>query len=206
VIYNGFDASQVTEAGAAAEASGLAQRQPYLLFVGTLECRKNLVGLVQAFSRLKVKRKIPHRLVLAGQKGWGWKEIQRAIPTHPFAQEVDVPGYLPREEVLRLYRGADVFIYPSLYEGFGFPVLEAMAAGVPVACSRAASLPEVAGEAAEFFDPYSIEEMTAALERVLESPERQAELRRKGAERVRHFSWEECARRHCHVYREYAGT
>lgn len=202
VIHNGFEAGQPSGPDSASEVPGSVRRSPYLLFVSTLERRKNAARLVQAFSYLKVKRRIPHRLVLVGQKGWGWAEIRRAIEASPVAHEVELPGYLPREEVLRLYRNADVFIYPSVYEGFGFPVLEAMAAGTPVACSRVASLPEVAGEAAEFFDPYSVEDMAAALERVLESPERQAELRRKGAERVRHFSWEECARRHCQVYKE----
>jgi glycosyltransferase involved in cell wall biosynthesis len=93
-------------------------------------------------------------------------------------------------------------VFPSLYEGFGLPILEAMACGVPLVCSRAASIPEVAGDAAEFFEPHSAEDLAAAVERVLKSPELQETLRRKGKERLKQFSWDECARRHCQVFRD----
>jgi len=101
----------------------------------------------------------------------------------------------------QVYAGADLMVMPSFIEGFGLPVLEAMACGAPVVCSRAASLPEVAGHAAEFFEPSSVDDLAEAIERVLSSPERQAELRQKGLERAKQFSWGECARRHCEVYR-----
>jgi glycosyltransferase involved in cell wall biosynthesis len=105
-----------------------------------------------------------------------------------------------------VYAGADLMVMPSFIEGFGLPVLEAMACGTPVVCSRAASLPEVAGDAAEYFEPTSVDDLGAALERVLGSRELQETLRHKGLERVKLFTWEECARRHCRVYREALGT
>lgn len=175
---------------------------PFLLFVGTLEARKNLVTLVKAFTLLRGSHRTTHRLILVGKAGWGWREIQTAIETSPFRNDIEVRGYVSRQEVLRLYRSADLFVFPSWYEGFGFPILEAMACGAPVACSRAASLPEVAGDAAEFFDPGSPDDMAAAIERVLQSSERREILQRKGRERAGQFSWDECARRHCQVFRD----
>lgn len=176
--------------------------RPFLLFVGTLETRKNLVTLIKAFAALRASGRISHRLVLVGKAGYGWHEISAAIDASPFRQQIEVRGYETRQEVLRLYCSADLFVFPSLYEGFGLPLLEAMACGAPVACSRAASLPEVAGDAAQFFDPASAEDLAAAIERVLRSPELQESLRRKGKERVKQFSWDECARRHCQVFRD----
>ena len=175
---------------------------PFLLFVGTLERRKNLVTLVKAFTLFRSGHQRPHRLILVGKKGWGWREIQAAIETSPFRNDIEVRGYVSRQEVLRLYRSTDLFVFPSWYEGFGLPVLEAMACGAPVACSRVASLPEVAGDAAEFFDPASPDDVAAAMDRVLQSSERREILQRKGRERAARFSWDECARHHCRVFRE----
>jgi len=193
VIHLGVDSEQ--------ERQERITGPPFLLYVGTLEERKDIVTLVRAFTHLRERRRIPHRLILVGQQGWGWPTIQDAIKSSTFRHEIDVRGYISRDEVLELYRSADVFVYPSVYEGFGLPVLEAMSCGTPVICSRAASLPEVAGDAAEYFEPSSADDLAGAIERVLESAELHALLRRKGLERARLFSWDECARKHCEVYR-----
>jgi glycosyltransferase involved in cell wall biosynthesis len=170
--------------------------------VGTLEERKDLVTLVRAFDVVRERGRILHRLMLVGQAGFGWSRIRTAIIGSRYRQDIEICGYLKREAMEELLQTADLFVYPSVYEGFGLPILEAMACGTPVVCSRAASLPEVAGNAAEYFEPASVEDLAAAIERVLSSTERQAELRRKGLERAKLFSWEECARRTLEVYRE----
>jgi len=177
-------------------------KHPFLLFVGTLEHRKDLVTLVRAFDVVRERGRISHRLILVGQPGFGWSQIKAAIAGSRYRQDIEICGYLKREAVEELLQTADLFIYPSVYEGFGMPVLEAMACGTPVVCSRAASLPEVAGDAAEYFEPTSVEDLAAAIERVLNSPERQAVMREKGLDRVKQFTWDECARRHCELYRE----
>jgi len=177
-------------------------KHPFLLFVGTLERRKDVVTLVRAFNVVRERGRISHRLILVGQPGFGWSQIKAAIAGSCYRQDIEICGYLKREAVEALLQTADLFIFPSVYEGFGVPVLEAMASGTPVICSRAASLPEVAGDAAEFFEPSSVDDLAEAIERVLNSPERKAELHQKGLERAKQFSWEECARRHIEVYRK----
>jgi glycosyltransferase involved in cell wall biosynthesis len=200
----------VDEAKVFAIAHGVAQGNgaaplkadpPYLFFVGNLEHRKNLVRLVKAFRLLRERRRIPHRLVLAGKPGHGWEDIQAAIEKGGIQPCVDVPGYMSDAGLARLYHSADLFVFPSVYEGFGFPVLEAMACGTPVACSNTTSLPEVGGDAAVYFDPYNVEDMADAIQRVIDSPSLQAELREKGLRQSAKFTWEECARKHLEVYR-----
>lgn len=174
---------------------------PFLLFVGNLERRKNLVRLVKAFRLLRDRRRMPHRLVLCGKPGHGWGDILAAIEREGIQDVIELPGYVSDEDLAKMYHSADVFVFPSLYEGFGFPVLEAMACGTPVVCSNATSLPEVGGDAVEYFDPYSVENIAAAIERVLDSPGRRAEMREKGLKQAARFTWEECARKHVEVYR-----
>jgi glycosyltransferase involved in cell wall biosynthesis len=175
---------------------------PFLFYVGTLEERKNLVPLVEAYTRLRSAGAIRQRLVLAGQPGYGWETLRTTIDNSPYKADIELPGYVSREEVLRLYRAASLFVYPSLYEGFGIPVLEAMACGTPVVCSGIDVLREVGAEAAAFFDPRNPQEIAATIREVLESPARQAIMQQKGLERARLFSWTECARRYCDLYRQ----
>ena len=175
-------------------------RGRYVLFVGTLEPRKNLPTLIAAFSRLSRIRR-SHCLILAGTLGWRIQEVYEAVARCGLVGQVIMPGYLPTDEVRTLYSYADLFVYPSLYEGFGLPPLEAMGCGAPVITSNTSSLPEVVGDAALQVDPRDAEALAHAMESVLEDESLAAILRARGFDRVKRFSWEEMARRTLEIYR-----
>jgi glycosyltransferase involved in cell wall biosynthesis len=164
---------------------------PYLLTVGTLEPRKNLPLLLEAYRLLKARAPdLPQALLVVGTG----QEIFR----HPGVKAgagVYFPGYLTDGQLDECYRGADLFVYPSLYEGFGLPPLEAMARGVPTLAARAGALPEVTGGGAELFDPRSAGELAALLERYLRSPALRAGLAERGRARAAAFRWEAAGRR-----------
>jgi glycosyltransferase involved in cell wall biosynthesis len=162
-------------------------REAYLLYPARPWRHKNHARLFEAFARLRTIR--PElRLVLTGEGDFG------VLPPG-----VEALGRISRDELVRLYQGAAALVFPSLYEGFGMPVLEAMACGCPVACSNVTSLPEVAGDAARTFDPRNIDDIAAAIESVLADPQPWIE---RGLERARSFTWDACARAHDAVYRE----
>jgi len=167
---------------------------PYLLGVGNLQPRKNLKRLIAAYAQLRRETAWPHRLVLVGQKAWRNQTILEVIERAGLHRQVILTGYVTDEELPVLYSAADLFIYPSLYEGFGLPVLEAMACGTPVICANTSSLPEVAGEAAMLVDPLKVEELTQAMRLLLGDPARREALRQQGLARSRAFSWLETAR------------
>jgi glycosyltransferase involved in cell wall biosynthesis len=195
VIYPGIDEAfflgDPADGAARRERYGL--KKPYLLSVGTLEPRKNIGRLLDAYSGLKPSLRVEHDLILVGMEGWlSPREMNQLRGGMAGVRWLD---YVPREDLLAIIGGATLCVYASLYEGFGFPVVECMAAGVPVITSRAGSLPEVCGDAAVLVDPLSVEEIRAAIERLLLSPEasrRMIELGRKQAQRYR---WENTARR-----------
>jgi glycosyltransferase involved in cell wall biosynthesis len=172
---------------------------PYVLFVGTLEPRKNLVRLVRAYRRLVATTDLPHALVLAGPPGWDPQPLrgELALP----GGRVVTTGALGSAELDAVYRGADAFCYPSLYEGFGLPVLEAMARGVPCVVSATSSLPEVAGDAAIQVEPRSTSDIARALGRVLTDPPQAARLREAGRARASRYSWDRTADATLRVYR-----
>jgi glycosyltransferase involved in cell wall biosynthesis len=174
-------------------------RRPFVLFVGTLEPRKNLVRLVRAYRRVAV-RGAPEALVLAGPIGWRHQALLREIALDG-PGEIILTGPVQPADLDALYRGASAFIYPSLYEGFGLPVLEAMARGVPCVVSTAASLPEVAGEAALPVDPRSVAGLADAMERIVRDRDLSSRLRDAGRSRAARFSWEETARLTLEVYK-----
>lgn len=174
--------------------------RPYLLHTGTLEPRKNIVRLLEAFAQVTED----HDLVLVGTKGWLNQDIHATITRLGLQTRVQLTGYVPAEDLPAIYAGAEVFLYPSLYEGFGLPPLEAMACGAPVITSDEASLPEVVGDAAVLVTPRSVESIAEALRRVLESRNLQADLRERGLARARQFSWERTARETYEAYREVA--
>lgn len=173
---------------------------PYILGVGNLQPRKNLPRLIAAFARLRREQAIPHQLVLVGQKAWRNHTITAAIASAGVQEEVILTGYVPDDDLPLLYSGADLFVYPSLYEGFGLPVLEAMACGTPVVTSRTSSLPEVAGDAAWLVDPLDTEELVQAIGELLSDPGKREELRQRGLARSRTFSWLETARQSRALY------
>jgi len=165
---------------------------PYILFVGTVEPRKNLVTLVRAFAA--VVKDFPHLLVLAGARGWMSEPVFAEIERQGLEGRVVHLGYVPAEDLPPLMSGAEVFVYPSLGEGFGLPPLEAMACGVPVICSNAPALPEVVGDAAILVPPTDVSAWEDAMMNVLASPDLRAMLSQKGLQRSRQFSWLETAR------------
>jgi glycosyltransferase involved in cell wall biosynthesis len=169
---------------------GPEPREPFLFYPANPWPHKNHGRLFQGFARLR-RRRPELRLVLTGT---GLERLE--VP-----EGVDVRGRIPREELASLYRRASALVFPSLYEGFGQPPLEAMASGCPVACSTAGSLPEVCGDAARYFDPTSVDEMVEAVSTVLENP---AGLVERGLERAALFTWDACARSHDRVYRALA--
>lgn len=175
----------------------------YLLTVGTWEPRKNLSGLLKAWKILRDSgRTGDRRLVLAGMKGWLCGELEENFRDLGSSRGLIAAGYVRRADLSALYQGAELFVFPSFYEGQGFPPLEAQAAGTAVAAASAGALLENLGESAAFFDPASPEEMAETIGTLLEDGPRREELARRGRENSRRFTWEESARRTLAVYRE----
>lgn len=174
---------------------------PTILYVGTLEARKNLPTLIKAFYNLK-KKKIEHKLIIAGKKGWKYKNIFAMIHQLNLQSEVMFTGYVPTEDLPALYNVADLFVYPSLYEGFGLPPLEAMACGIPVITSNTSSLPEVVGDAGIMIDPYDVDGLADAMHNVLTNEGLREDMIKKGLERAKLFNWEICAKETIDVYTE----
>jgi len=170
---------------------GLPDR--FILFVGTVEPRKNLLRLLAAFERLAADPGFRHRLVVVGARGWKAEPLMARLDDLAARGLARHLGYVPDDDLAALYPLADLFVFPSLYEGFGIPPLEAMAAGVPVVCSSASSLPEVCGDAAVYFDPGSEDELAEAVRRVLSDPALAADLRARGLRQAAAFSWERTA-------------
>jgi glycosyltransferase involved in cell wall biosynthesis len=178
-----------------ADADAPRSTVPYILHVGALVVRKNVPALLDAFARVVAQNPSrPLRLLLAGRPGEASAEIARLMAAPALAGRVDLLGPVPRERLVALYQGAAVVAVPSLLEGFGFPVLEAMACGAPVVAADAAALPETAGGAALLCDAARPEEFAKALSRVLDEPELAADLRSRGLVRAASFSWEKAAR------------
>ena len=178
-------------------------RDGFILYVGTLEPRKNLVRLIGAYRRLR-EEGLRQELVIAGGRGWLCEDVFEAADHDGLREHVRFTGRVDEEELLALYQSADVFAYPSLYEGFGLPVLEAMACGVPVVCSDRSSLPEVAADAALLVDPSDESALAAALARALHDEGLRRQMIGRGLRRAQEFTWERVARDFLSVYREVA--
>jgi len=180
---------------------------PFVLMVGDLQPRKNHLGLLRAFEELlHAHPQLRHRLVFVGKETWSSKDLHRAADRSPIADRIHFTGFVDDQDLVYFYGACDLFVFPSFYEGFGLPILEAMACGRAVTCSNTSAMPEVADGAAILFDPRSTREMTRAMADVLLDAELRARLERLGIQRAAQFSWEQAARRTLQVYYEVAGA
>jgi glycosyltransferase involved in cell wall biosynthesis len=166
---------------------------PYLLFIGRLEKRKNIEGIISAFEILKEKYKIPHELVLAGKFGHGENDIRLALENSRYKNNIILPGFISEEEKWEYLKNADIFLFPTFYEGFGLPVLEAQSQGIPVIASNTSSLPEVAGEGALYVDPDGPDFIAETVYMFLSDEKLRNDMIEKGYENVKRFDWKQCA-------------
>jgi glycosyltransferase involved in cell wall biosynthesis len=196
-----FTPQSAETVGAVRARYGLPPR--YLLFVGTIEPRKNLGRVLAAFERLAAER-FTDALVIVGKRGWLYDDFFGRLEKSPAKSAVIFPGYVPDEDLPAIYAGAQALAFPSEFEGFGLPVLEAMACGAPVVCSNTSSLPEVAGDAALLVDPLNVGTLHHALRLVMADRELADDLRRRGLAQAGRFSWERAAAETLAVYRRLA--
>jgi glycosyltransferase involved in cell wall biosynthesis len=207
VIYPGKDKhfrpldDPVGRRSSLARRLGLPLDEPYILSVGTLEPRKNVTGLLKVYALLR-KAGITHRLVIVGMKGWKYSPIFDLVHQLTLDDYVIFPGYVSDEDLPDFYNGADVFVYPSLYEGFGLPPLEAMACGIPVVVSNVSSLPEVVGTAGLLIDPTRPEDIAAAVLDLLGSESKRAVLAQAGIEQAARFDWAHTAQETWNAYED----
>ncbi|MFH1611878.1 MAG: glycosyltransferase family 1 protein [bacterium] len=166
----------------------------YVLYFGTIEPRKNIIGLIRAFELLKTKYNFPNlKLVLAGSMGWLYGDVIRTAKKSTYSQDIFFTGFVEETDKPYLYKLADLFVYPSFFEGFGFPPLEAMACGAPVITSNNSSLPEVVGDAALMVDAYRYGDMAWGMNEILTNQQIYDRMIKKGFEQVKKFSWKRCA-------------
>ena len=180
--------------------SGTSSHTDFVLYAGNVKPHKNLERLIEAFQIVRKRGLEDLKLVLIGDEISKYAALRRAVHRHQLHNYVRFLGYLPEETLAVMYRLAGVFVFPSLYEGFGLPPLEAMASGTPVVTSNVSSLPEVAGDAAVLVDPYDAGAIAEGMYRVLTDNALRSELRRRGPERARQFSWESSVRRVREIY------
>jgi glycosyltransferase involved in cell wall biosynthesis len=182
-------------------------RRPFVLTVGDLQPRKNHLGLLQAFDDvLQAEPQLQHDLVFVGKETWYSRELHRAVNQSALRDRVHFTGFVEDADLLQFYGACDLFVFPSFYEGFGLPILEAMACGRAVSCSRLTAIPEVANAAGILFDPGSKQEIARAILDILRDPELRARLERLGIHRAAGFSWEQSAARTLQVYYDVAGS
>lgn len=173
----------------------------YFLFVGTLEPRKNLKSILDAFALLDLERTDVH-LVVVGTRGWKNNNVMRSLKTHRYRSRVHFTGYVNNARLAFIYKNSICLIYPSIYEGFGFPILEAMSLGVPVITSDVSSMPEIAGDAALLVNPNDIDSLADAMSKIIAQDEIRNILKAKGYERAKIFSWKLCAEETLKIFRK----
>jgi glycosyltransferase involved in cell wall biosynthesis len=199
VVYEGYeDAGRRQKAESSQYLGGSREKEktqkPYFLFIGRLEERKNIERFIEAFELLKEKYQVPHEFVLAGKPGYGYEKIQASLAQSKYREDIQEIGYVSEEEKWKWLQGAEAFVFATLYEGFGIPVLEAQSLGVAVVTSKVSSLPEVAGNGAVLVDPEDVHDIAESLWRLVSDKDLKNGIIQKGLENVKRFSWEKCAR------------
>ena len=197
VIYSGLDESLVGDRHAYHLQDTRKKYnlpQDFILSLGSIEPRKNIVGLISAYEKLRNENKINNKLVIAGEKAWCYEKIFKAWEKSKYKKDILFPGFIEEEDKPCLYNLSELFVYPSFYEGFGFPALEAMACNVPVITSFVSSLPEICSEAALLVDPYNIDDLAEGIYNGLTDKDLREKLMEKGLKRAEEFKWEKCAR------------
>lgn len=172
----------------------ISNYRSYFLFVGRLEERKNIIGIVEAFEILKRKYKISQKLILIGKFGFGGEKIKNKIDSSEYKSDIILTGYVSDEDKFYLMANADVFLFPTFYEGFGLPILEAQSVGMPVVTSNVSSMPEVAGNSAVLVDPKNTNEIAEAVYKLISNESYKNDIIEKGYNNIKRFSWEKCAR------------
>lgn len=205
VVYNGYDnklkVKNTMPNDRQEKLKIQLENKHYILYVGTIQPRKNLSILIDAFNLL-MKEKPEYSLIIAGKKGWLYKEIFDHVKSLNLEGKVVFTGYVNDEEKAALYAGASLFVLPSLYEGFGIPILEAMSYECPVIASSTSSLPEIGGEACLYFDPKKPAELKAKMIELIENTALCKELIKKGKKRVQLFSWGKCGKHTLHTIKK----
>jgi glycosyltransferase involved in cell wall biosynthesis len=214
VIYHGIDKRFFTKTSLK-DISKIKQKykikKKYLFFIGTLEARKNILRIIESYERFREKIgaepgkkdiSFDYQLVLSGAPGEKFEKIKKKISQSKYKKDIILTGYVPAEDLDSLFGGADLFIFPTLYEGFGLPILEALAKGVPVITSNVSSLPEITNRAAILVDPYNVAEITRGIYNVLFDRSLKKKLINQGKKVVEKFSWEKCARQTLAVYKK----
>ena len=207
VTHNGIEPHFTPQPRSADEAESLRRRlgigRDFILAVGSLQPRKNLIRLMRAYSKLRSEQaSFHHQLVIVGRQLWLADGIFEEVQRQPWAQDVILTGYVADEDLPALYRAATAFVYPSLFEGFGLPPVEAMACGTPVVTSNTSSLPEVVGEAAVLVDPYDEQDLIRALLKIVNDHSLRAQLRERGLAQAQKFTWRAAAEKTLELYRD----
>lgn len=198
VVHNGFDSELFSNKYAEEDFQKISRiyklkARSYLLYVGAIQPRKNLRVLIEAFEKIR-EQKLDLKLVIAGEPAWKQGPILERISDSPYSSDIVVTGTVPFEHLPVLYKNASVFVFPSLYEGFGIPILEAMASGTPVICADNSSLPEVAGPAALYFNAANSTELAEHVKNVVSNEKVRDKMVAKGLKQAKKFSWYKCAK------------
>ncbi|MCK5413402.1 MAG: glycosyltransferase family 4 protein [Candidatus Pacebacteria bacterium] len=194
VVYSGINKEQTAENNESEVRKKYNLSEKYILYLGTIEPRKNIVSIIKAFEKLKYSITDKSlKLIIAGSKGWLYKNVFEVAENSKYKKDIIFAGFIDDEDKTTLYRLAEIFVYPSFYEGFGFPPLEAMQNKTPVITSNLSSLSEAVGDAAIMVNPYNIDELARAMENLLSDENLKNNLIEKGIQRTKKFSWQKCA-------------